>query len=174
LDCYSHSDTNWNTECICMKTVWRIVESSQLEVNESLLTGESVPVEKDIGDLPENTILGDQKNMFFKATSATRGNAKIVVTSTGMKTQIGQIHQMMEEAQMEEIPLNKKLNKLSHRLIGLTLFIILVFVAVGYYTGRDLYLMIETAIALAVAAIPEGLPIVATIALAKGMLNGKE
>lgn len=149
----------------------RIIDATQLEVNQSLLTGESIPVPKNNTIMPEETILAEQQNMFFKGTAATSGNARVLVTGTGMNTQMGEISEMMAGAQKDEIPLNKKLNALSHKLIWLTLVFITVFVGVGYVTGKELYLMIETALALAVAAIPEGLPIVATIALAKGMFK---
>ncbi len=149
----------------------RIIESSQLEVSQALLTGESLPVSKNNLLVPTDAIIAEQHNMFFKGTAATRGNARILVTGTGMKTQMGEISELIDESQKDEIPLNKKLNALSHKLIWLTLIFILAFVSIGYFTGKDLYLMVETALALAVAAIPEGLPIVATIALAKGMFK---
>lgn len=149
----------------------RIVRSTHLEVNESLLTGESVPVSKSERDLPEAKTVADQENMLFRGTSVTRGNATAMVIHTGMTTEIGKISEMVFEADKEEVPLNRKLERLSRKLIWLTLAIIVLFVLVGLWTGKDLYTMIETGIALAVAAIPEGLPIVATIALARGMLR---
>ncbi len=150
----------------------RLMESIQLEVNESTLTGESVPVIKNAEALlNQETVLADQVNMVFKGTSITRGNAKAIVTSTGQNTQIGIISGMVDKAQKDEIPLNKKLDAFSNKLIWLTVLIIVPFLIVGLFRGNEAHLMIETAIALAVAAIPEGLPIVATISLARGMLR---
>tara|TARA_Y100001980_G_scaffold45816_2_gene27242 strand:+ start:21526 stop:24123 length:2598 start_codon:yes stop_codon:yes gene_type:complete len=150
----------------------RIIESPHLETNESVLTGESVPVIKDPDEiLAENTILADRVNMVFKGTSITKGNAKAIVTSTGLSTEMGLISEMVEQAQKDEIPLNKKLNVFSKKLIWLTIIIIIPFFVIELLRGNDTHLILETAIALAVAAIPEGLPIVATISLAKGMLR---
>ncbi len=149
----------------------RILEHENLAVKESALTGESTQVEKEPDTLPEDTTLAERHNMVFKGTLVTRGTAKAVVTSTGDRTELGRISRLTQEAEKEVTPLEKKLNELSKRLIWLTLILAVLIAVVGYLQGRDLLLMIETAIALAVAAIPEGLPIVATIALARGMLR---
>lgn len=149
----------------------RVIQYSNLTLNESALTGESLPVQKNSEALSKNTILAERKNQLYKGTAVTAGNGKAVVTSTGMHTEIGKISSMVHEAHEEKIPLNEKLEVFSKKLIGLILVIILPFFILGYFTEKDLYLMIETAIALAVSAIPEGLPIVATISLAKGMLK---
>lgn len=149
----------------------RLMRAIALEVNESPLTGESVPVTKHTASLEQPVGLGDQDNMVFRGTSVTRGNGLAVVTFTGQATEIGNIASMVDKAQAEEIPLNKKLNKFSKTLIWLTVLIMVPFILTGLIQSKDFYLMVETAIALAVAAIPEGLPIVATIALASGMLR---
>ncbi len=149
----------------------RLLRTTALEVDESTLTGESVPVTKQVQALKEPVGLGDQVNMIFRGTSATRGNGLAVVTFTGQHTELGRISSMVDKAQAEEIPLNLKLNKFSKKLIWLTVLIMVPFVITGLIQSKDFYLMVETAIALAVAAIPEGLPIVATIALASGMLR---
>lgn len=149
----------------------RLLNAIALEVNESPLTGESVPVDKSATALERPVGLGDQTNMIFRGTSVTRGNGLAVVVFTGKHTEIGHIARMVDVAQAEEIPLNKKLNKFSKTLIWLTILIMVPFVVTGLLQNKDFYLMVETAIALAVAAIPEGLPIVATIALANGMLR---
>jgi Ca2+-transporting ATPase len=150
----------------------RILESQRFEVNEASLTGESVPVEKNEKiTLPEETVLADRINMVFKGTAVTKGNASVLVAYTGTLTEIGEISQMVESAQKDEIPLNEKLDRLGKKLIWLTLALILIFFITGIIRGNELYDILETAIALAVAAIPEGLPIVATISLAKGMLE---
>lgn len=150
----------------------RLLELAHLETNESTLTGESVPVSKNAKtQLESDTVLADRINMVFKGTSVNRGNAKALVVATGSYTEMGHISAMVAKAEKEEIPLNKKLDIFSKKLIWLTILIIIPFVVVGLIRGNEMYLMIETAIALAVAAIPEGLPIVATISLARGMLK---
>ncbi|HXV78375.1 MAG TPA: cation-transporting P-type ATPase [Candidatus Binatia bacterium] len=147
----------------------RLLEASNLQADESALTGESVPVEKSVERLQDDVPLAERRNMLFKGTALTRGSGEGVVVAIGMETELGHISHLVEEAKEEITPLEKRLDRLGHRLIWVTL-IISVFVAVsGIIMGKDLVLMVETAIALAVATIPEGLPIVATIALARGM-----
>ncbi len=149
----------------------RVAEHESLAVKESALTGESFQVNKLTEHLPETTMLADRENMVFNGTMVTRGTAKVVVTATGEQTELGKISKMTQEADDEQTPIEKKLNVLSKKLIWLTLFLAIAIALVGYVQGRELVQMIETAFALAVAAIPEGLPIVATIALARGMLR---
>lgn len=149
----------------------RILVSTNLAVKEAILTGESDQVEKISDKLPENTLLADQKNMVFNGTIVSRGRGVVIVVVTGDQTCIGQISNLTQEAEKERAPLENKLAKLSHNLILLTLFLSILIAFAGYLQGKDLILMIKTAIALAVAAIPEGLPIVATIALARGMVR---
>ena len=147
----------------------RILESSRLQADESALTGESVPVGKDPEPVTNETVLAERKCMLYKGTSVTRGAGEAVVVQTGADTELGQISSLVEEAEDEQTPLEERLEKLGYRLIVITL-VIAVFVAVsGIFAGKEIFLMIETGIALAVAAIPEGLPVVATIALAKGL-----
>ncbi|MFL1895336.1 cation-translocating P-type ATPase [Aquimarina sp. 2-A2] len=149
----------------------RLLWHQSLAVKESVLTGESDQVEKDIIVLSEKTSLAERTNMVYKGTTVSRGNAKAVVTTIGDNTQLGEISQLTQEATQQKTPLEKKLNSLSHKLILLTLLLALLIVISGFFQGKDIVLMIKTGIALAVAAIPEGLPIVATIALAKGMVK---
>ncbi|MGB7785055.1 MAG: cation-transporting P-type ATPase [Salinimicrobium sp.] len=149
----------------------RLLSTKSLAVKEAVLTGESNQVEKILDPLPEDTPLAERINMVFKGTIISRGSAKAVVTGTGESTLIGEIHSLTSEAQKETTPLEKRLRKLSRRLVWLTIGLTVLIAATGYLEGKELLLMIETGIALAVAAIPEGLPIVATIALAKGMLK---
>lgn len=147
----------------------RLMECSKLQADESALTGESEPVSKIVDPLEPELPLAEQKNLLFKGTAITRGTGTGVVIATGMETELGHISKLMAEAEQEVTPLEKRLEKLSQRLIWITL-IIAVFVAVaGIAGGQDLLLMVETAIALSVAVVPEGLPIVATVALARGM-----
>nr|WP_041619055.1 hypothetical protein [Stanieria cyanosphaera] len=107
--------------------------------------------------------------MLFKGTAITRGSGEGVVVAIGMDTELGHISSLTAEAEEEVTPLEKRLDSLGRRLIWITLAIATVIVVVGTLGGRDLYVMVETAIALSVAAVPEELPIVATVALARGM-----
>lgn len=147
----------------------RLMRSSRLQADESLLTGESVAVEKSSAVVPENAHLVERSNMLFKGSALTRGYAEAVVVATGRKTQVGDIATLTAAATPGDTPLEKSLRRLGHRLVALTSVVCVLMMAVGLATGQDALLTIETAIALAVAAIPEGLPIVATIALARGM-----
>ncbi|MEQ8734443.1 MAG: cation-transporting P-type ATPase [Rhodospirillaceae bacterium] len=149
----------------------RLIVSSQLECNESLLTGESEPVSKQCACLAPDTPLHERPNMVFKGSSVTRGNATAVVVATGMASQLGAIATLTHEAHDELTPLEKRLHRLSLQLVWIVLVIAIAVAAIGWMDGRDMVLMIKTGIALAVAAVPEGLPIVATLALARGMLR---
>ncbi|MEN8232754.1 MAG: cation-transporting P-type ATPase, partial [Thermodesulfobacteriota bacterium] len=147
----------------------RIISASRLQSDESVLTGESLPVSKSVDVLAEKTPLAERKNMLFKGTALTRGSGEAVVINTGMQTEIGKISSLVAEAKDEGTPLEKRLNQLGNWLVWVCLIIAAFVVVTGVMAGQELYLMIETGIALAVASIPEGLPIVATIALARGV-----
>ncbi|MEE4161991.1 MAG: cation-transporting P-type ATPase [Woeseiaceae bacterium] len=147
----------------------RLLEAAKLTADESTLTGESMPVNKTTEAIPADTPLADRHNMLFKGTSITRGSCKGVVVATGLATELGRISELVESAEAQETPLEKRLDALAQRLVVVVLSIAVAIAAVGVVAGRGTYLAIEVAIALAVAAIPEGLPIVATIALARGM-----
>ncbi len=149
----------------------RIIRSTQLLIDESALTGESVPVEKKVDVLPESTILGDRTNMAFKATHVSKGNAYILVGATGMKTELGKIANLVHSSKQSATPLEKKLEQFSKKLILITLGIVVLIFIIGLINGESIIAMLQTSIALAVAAIPEGLPIVATMTLAQGMLK---
>ncbi|MBZ9606905.1 cation-translocating P-type ATPase [Clostridium estertheticum] len=149
----------------------RLIETANLKIEESTLTGESVPVDKDASlvltgdDIP----LGDQKNMLFMSTLATYGRGIGVAVSTGMNTQLGKIAKMLDEKVDDQTPLQKKLAELGKYLgIGALLICALMFI-VGVLQKRDLFEMLLTSISLAVAAIPEGLPAIVTIVLAMGV-----
>jgi Ca2+-transporting ATPase len=147
----------------------RLVSASRLLTNEALLTGESFPVEKNPATLPQDTILAERFSMLYKGTSINRGTGEAVVTSTGLGTELGQISSLVLATEDEITPLEKQLNLLARKLIVVTLVITAPILVIGLKSGKGLYLMIETSIALAVAAVPEGLPIIATLALARGM-----
>ncbi|QYA26749.1 cation-transporting P-type ATPase [Gramella sp. MT6] len=149
----------------------RLIEQTRLSLKESMLTGESEPVQKGLDELPVNTRITDRKNMVFNGTIIARGNAKAVVIATGDKTAIGQISSLARETEHKRTPLEKKLNSLTHWLILFTLVLAVLIGLSGFLSSNDPVLMIKTGIALAVAAIPEGLPVVATITLARGMLK---
>jgi Ca2+-transporting ATPase len=149
----------------------RLLTSSKFQTDESALTGESLPVSKSIETLDIDTPLAERANMLYKGTAVTRGSCEGIVITTGMETELGQISSLVEEAEEEITPLEKRLNQLGHKLIVATLIIAAFVATAGILVGKGAFLMIETSIALAVAAIPEGLPIVATIALARGMLR---
>jgi len=147
----------------------RLFEASKLQANESALTGESVPVGKQTDPVEEETPLAELHSMLFKGTAVTRGSGKGVVVATGMDTELGHISSLVEEAEEEITPLERRLSQLGHRLIWVTLGIAALVTISGVLSGKDLFLMIRSGIALAVASVPEGLPIVATVALARGM-----
>ena len=147
----------------------RLIDASKFRVNESALTGESLPVDKQTEPLPEDTPLAERTNLAYKGTAVARGSAEGIVINTGMETELGNISSLVQEAEKEVTPLQKRLDVLGKNLIWVTLGLSALVTIAGWISGRDFRLMIETAIALAVASIPEGLPIVATIALARGM-----
>ncbi len=149
----------------------RITSSSELSADESPLTGESVPVPKQTEPLKESVQVAERSNMLFKGTAITAGKAEAIVVATGMDTEIGRISAMVSESDKDEIPLNKKLRLLARRLIWLISGLSLLYFLFGWIAGKEIYTLIQTAIAWTVAAIPEGLPIVATISLARGMLR---
>lgn len=149
----------------------RLLSTENLTTKEAALTGESAHVEKKTDSLSVDTPIVEQNNMVFKGTLVTKGNAKAIVTSTGSDTELGKIQQLGIEVDSELTPLEKKLNNLSKWLIWLTFLLVIIIVIAGYIRGINFKLMLQTGVALAVASIPEGLPIVATIALAQGMLK---
>ncbi|MEX2606276.1 MAG: HAD-IC family P-type ATPase, partial [Kiritimatiellia bacterium] len=147
----------------------RLLKGDQLRVNEAALTGESVPVSKQTDPVEADTPLADRGCMLYKGTTLAEGSAEGVVTSTGMETELGHISELVEETEEQSVPLQRQMNRLGGRMAWITLGIALLIGVAGFSAGHPLPLMVETAIALGVAAIPEGLPIVATIALARGM-----
>ncbi len=147
----------------------RIIESSELSVNEAALTGESFPVDKRDEAVEADTPLADRRGMLHKGTLVAAGTGRGVVVATGMATEVGRISELVQETEDDETPLERRLDALGRRLVWLALGVAALVAGIGALRGGDLWLMVETGIALAVAAVPEGLPVVATITLAVGM-----
>lgn len=146
----------------------RLIESAQLKVNEASLTGESVPVEKSTDAIHvEDLTLGDRLNMSYKGTHVTYGRGRGVVIATGMQTELGKIAEMLG-GEAGKTPLQKRLTTFGKRLAVIILVICAIIFTIGWLRGEGVLLMLLTAISLAVAAIPEALPSVITIALAIG------
>ena len=148
----------------------RICEGANLKVQESSLTGESVPVEKNIDTIEEEKVgIGDRSNMLFSSSLITYGRGKAIVVATGMNTEVGKIAQIITNVENTDTPLQEKLNKLGKTLgIAAVLICIIIFI-IGIAIGKDALEMFMTAVSLAVAAIPEGLAAVSTIVLAIGV-----
>jgi P-type Ca2+ transporter type 2C len=147
----------------------RIIEGYVLEVMESSLTGESHPVNKDPAPIDDTSTLGNMKNMVFGGTNVANGAGKAVVVKTGMASEMGKIAESIQSVEDDETPLQKKLDILGWKLGILTLVICAVIIAFGIFKGGDILEMLMVGVSLAVAAVPEGLPIVVTIALALGV-----
>jgi len=134
-----------------------------------VLTGESVPVVKAEAATDGEAVLGDRTSMAFKGTAITQGTGEGLVVATGMATEIGRISDLVQGAQSEAAPLERRLDRLGHRLVWLTFVLAALTIGVGILRGHEVVAMIQTGVALAVAAVPEGLPVVATLSLARGM-----
>jgi len=148
----------------------RIVECANLKADESAMTGESVPVTKQAADaLPEETGLGDRVNMLISSTVITNGRATAVVTATGMNTEMGRIAGMLMNEGETETPLQRRMGEISRTLSFLCLCVCAVMFGVGLLHRKTIVEMFMTAVSLAVAAIPEGLPAIVTIVLALGV-----
>ena len=148
----------------------RIIEAVNLKSQESALTGESVPVEKMAAKIEDEKIgIGDRVNMLFSSSLITYGRGKAVVVETGMNTEVGKIADIINTAEDQGTPLQQKLNKLGKTLGIVALAICAVIFVVGLLYGKEPIHMFMTAVSLAVAAIPEGLPAVFTIVLAIGV-----
>jgi Ca2+-transporting ATPase len=154
----------------------RIVEAVNLKVQESALTGESVPIEKQVQELAGEDIgIADRNNMLFSSSLVTYGRGKGIVVETGMNTEVGKIATMLDSTEENITPLQQKLNGLGKILGIVALAICAVIFVIGLLYGKEPIHMFMTAVSLAVAAIPEGLVAVSTIVLAVGVRkNGKE
>ncbi len=148
----------------------RLIESENLKVDESILTGESLPVSKEVCTIKKEVPLSEMKNMTFFGTYVTYGHGVGVVVRTGMETQMGKIAELVKETREEETPLKKKLNSLAKSL-GIVILVIIAFVFLlnFYVHSKDIIEIFILAIAMAISAVPEGLPMVVTLTLALGM-----
>ncbi|HEY94950.1 MAG TPA: HAD-IC family P-type ATPase [Dehalococcoidia bacterium] len=147
----------------------RLIESANLRVDESVLTGESLPVEKQLSAVPEDAILAERVNMLFMSTIITNGRATGLAVMTGMNTEIGKIATGLSEVEQEKTPLQKNIKKLSKYLVWVFVGVSALLVVVGLIQGLGLFELFLLAVAAAVASIPEGLPAVVTVVLAIGM-----
>jgi Ca2+-transporting ATPase len=147
----------------------RVFESTNLKVQEAALTGESEPILKQTEALPHDDLpLGDRTNMAYMGTVVTYGHGKLIITGTGMSTELGQIARSLQTVDAEPTPLQQRLAQLGRALALVALAIVAVVFVFGMLRGEDTKIMLMTALSLAVAVVPEGLPAVATVALALG------
>jgi len=147
----------------------RLIVAANLKVQEAALTGESESVDKDTGELPDGELaLADRKNMIYRGTVVTYGRGEAVTTATGMQTELGKIATMLQDVEDEQTPLQQRLAKLGRSLAMAAGVLIVIVAGMTYLQGAGVKEMFMTAISMAVAAVPEGLPAVVTIALALG------
>ncbi len=148
----------------------RLIETRSLQIDESAFTGESVPVRKDLRRQTSSTALvSEQRDMVFASTLVTYGKGKAVVTATGMNTELGRIAGLVQSIERETTPLQQRLEQVGHWLVYATLGIVIVVFILGWMRGTSALEMFMVAVSLAVAAVPEGLAAVVTIALALGV-----
>ncbi len=152
----------------CVPADARLIEAINLNADEASLTGESVPVSKLTHSLKGDVLLGDRRNMVYSGTAIESGRGKAAIVSTGMNTELGKIAGMVQELE-EEPPLKAKINRMAKQIGIIVLVAVGIVFAVGALRGIDTVKMFLTAVSLAVAAIPEGLPAVVTISLALGV-----
>jgi len=149
----------------------RVVESNGLQLDESALTGESFPVIKTSDSQPIDVDPSASVNMVYKGTAVMNGNGKVIITGIAADTELGKISEMVGRSAATKSPLDIKIANLTKKLIYITLFMTMFFAFTAFIEGKPWLQILETSIALAVAAFPEGLPVVATVALAFGMLR---
>jgi Ca2+-transporting ATPase len=154
----------------------RIIEAIELKANEAILTGESAPVNKDVAPVKNEAPISERRNTLFTATHVVYGRGKAVVTTTGMNTEFGKIAEMVQTAQEEETPLQKKLDKFASKIAKVVVGVCVVIFALeafdvviqGYLNIEGLIQAFMSSISLAISAVPEGLPAIVTVALALG------
>ena len=149
----------------------RLAQALRLEAEESALTGESTTVEKSVTPVPAQTPLAERRSMLYLGTAIAAGRAEAIVVDTGADTQLGKIGRLVATSTKERSPLEIQLAQLGRRLVYLVLIIAAIVMVTGWLRGDGLWLMVEVAISLAVAAVPEGLPAVTTLILALGVLR---
>jgi Ca2+-transporting ATPase len=148
----------------------RVIEAVRLRIGEATLTGESLPVDKTPDPVPDpEAALGDRTSMAFLGTVVTDGRWLLVVTATGPRAEVGRIGRLVADVQDQESPLERKLAQLGHALVAVVLGLTAVITLAGWARGHDFLSMVEVGIALAIAAVPEGQPAVATMTLALGI-----
>lgn len=147
----------------------RLIKTRELQIDESALTGESLPVEKNEKVLDKSTVLADRKNMAYSGTLVTYGTATGCIVHTGQNTEIGEISELIENTKLLETPLTRKISQFSHTLLYVILAMAGITFLTGTLRGEHWFEMFMAAVALAVGAIPEGLPAAVTIMLAIGV-----
>jgi Ca2+-transporting ATPase len=148
----------------------RLLRAAELQTSEAALTGESLPVAKDAeAVLPEDAPLAERRNLLHKGTSVVRGAGTALVVATGMRTEVGHIGSLVSGIREEPTPLERRLDDLGRRLVWVALGAGAAVAVLGFLRGGSAGVVLETAVVLAIAAVPEGLPVVATIALAVGV-----
>ncbi len=147
----------------------RLIEQSNLKIRESALTGEAEAVNKRVETkLPEETSLGDRINLVFQGTEVLQGRAKVLVTHTGMKTELGKIAEMLQAVETEDTPLQQRMTQLGNVLVWGSLALVALVIVIGLLRGGNLQELVEVSLSMAVAVVPEGLPAVITVTLALG------
>jgi P-type Ca2+ transporter type 2C len=148
----------------------RIIKAATLEIDESALTGESAPVPKEVEPVDKaDTPLGDRVDMAYMNTQVTRGAGEILVTATGMETEVGHISGILQTTKIEETPLTKQLNMLTRQIVAIALVALIFYIAIGYFrNGQSVNSLLLAGVAFAIASIPTALPAVVTYLLAQG------
>src|SRR5438034_837039 len=154
----------------CVTADGRIIRAATLEIGESALTGESAPVPKEVSPVDQvDTPLGDRVDMAYMNTEVTRGAGDILVTATGMATEVGHISGMLQTTQLEKTPLTKQLDTLTNQIIVIAGVSLALSLALGYFrSGQNVNTLLLAGVAFALSAIPTGLPAVVTYLLAQG------
>jgi Ca2+-transporting ATPase len=148
----------------------RLLEASRLEVDESALTGESLPVGKTVEAIAETElVVAERRNILFRGTAVTRGSANGIAVATGGATELGRIAGLVAIARSPATPFERRLAELARQLAGFAFAAAALVAIVGWWRGAPMYLALQSALALAIAAVPEGLPVVATVAQARAV-----